>query len=124
MAKIIKNKFNKESNLIYADIIIKTIPLVKAGEGITSSIRKNDTDKIFDLMAIAFLSTGEDTDDMPELLFKAAAFYERSLNRDIDSFPKKIEPVLLVFISIFVFALVASVYLPVFRMSQIANQQN
>ena len=109
-------------NHIYADVIRASIPQIKAGEGITSSIRRNDTDLVYDSMAIAFLNAGEETNNIPDLMKKASAYYQRTLNVEIENFGKAIEPILLVFIAIFVFALVASVYLPIFKMSQIARQ--
>lgn len=106
----------------YSSVLQKSIPLIKAGEGITSSIRRNDTEKVYDAMAIAFLNAGEETNNIPELMERAGEYYQKTLNTEIENFGKAIEPILLVIIAIFVFFLVASVYLPIFRMSQIANQ--
>ena len=106
----------------YTTVLTNSIPMVKAGEGITSSIRRNDTNKVYDAMAIAFLNAGEETNNIPELMNRASEYYQKTLNTEIDNFGKAIEPILLVIIAVFVFFLVASVYLPIFRMSQIANQ--
>jgi len=55
-------------NHIYADVIRASVPQIKAGEGITSSIRRNDTDLVYDSMAIAFLNAGEETNNIPDLM--------------------------------------------------------
>lgn len=108
-------------NHLYSDVIDKSIPQIKAGEGITSAIRKNDTNKVFDVMSIAFLSTGENTNNIDGLMLKASEFYRRTLEVEIDNFGKKIEPLILIVIGFFVFMLVSSVYLPIFKMSQITS---
>lgn len=108
-------------NHLYSDVIDKSIPQVKAGEGITSAIRRNDTGNIFDVMTIAFLSTGENTNNIDGLMLKASEFYRRNLETEIDNFGKKIEPLILIVIAVFVLILVSSVYLPIFRMSQITG---
>ena len=110
-------------NHLYKNIIKDAIPKVEAGGGITSSIRRCDKDGIYDGMVIAFLQTGESTDNIDGLMGKASDFYQRNLNTAIDNFGKAIEPIILVIIACFVFVLVSSVYLPIFRMSQISNQQ-
>lgn len=109
-------------NHLYSQPIEKSIPLVKAGESISSSIKKNDIKQVFDPMVIAFLYTGESTNNIPDLMDKAANYYQKNLNRNIDDFGKAIEPILLCIIALFVFVLVSSIYLPIFRMSQIAGQ--
>ena len=109
-------------NHLFVNIIQETIQKVREGEGVTSSLRKNDKDKIFDLMTIAFLNTGEESSNIGGMMKKASEFYQRTINVEIEGFGKVIEPILLVIIAVFVFVLVSSVYLPIFKMSQIAGQ--
>ncbi len=110
-------------NHLYTDVLDKTIPLVRIGESISSSMRRNDPDNRFDVMAMAFLSTGEETNNIPELMDTAAQHYQKILKMEIENFGKQLEPILLVGIALFVFALAASVYLPIFRMSQMGGQR-
>ena len=110
-------------NHLYVDVLQKTILRVREGEGVTSSIRKNDKNKIFDLMTIAFLNTGEESSNIGGMMKKASEFYQKTINVEIEGFGKVIEPILLVIIAFFVFILVSSVYLPIFKMSQMAGQQ-
>ena len=108
-------------NHLYVEVLDKTIPLIRIGEGIASSMRMNDPDNRFDIMAMAFLATGEETNNIPELMATASRHYQKVLKMEIENFGKRLEPILLFVIAIFVFILVASVYLPIFRMSQMAG---
>ena len=106
-------------NHVYVKPIKESIPMIRAGSGITSSLRSNDTGREFDSMVIGFLQSGENTNNIDGLMGKASAYYQRELGMEIDNFGKAIEPILLVVIAIFVAILVISVYLPIFKMSQI-----
>lgn len=108
-------------NHLYADIIKQTIPYVKNGESISSSMRKFDKDKRFDNMATAYLSTGEDTSNIDGLMGQAASYYQKNLQREIDNFSKEIEPILLIVIGFFVLIMVSAIYLPIFRMGQMVS---
>ncbi len=108
-------------NHLYTDILDKVIPLVRIGESITSSLRRNDPEGRFDIMVIAFLTTGEEAGSIPALMKSASEYYQKQLNLGIVNFGKQLEPILLVVIAIFVFALAMSIYMPIFRMSQMAG---
>lgn len=112
---------NTMENHLYSDILDKVIPMVRMGESITSSIKRNDPEGQFDIMVMAFLSTGEESGNIAALMKSASEYYQKQLNLGITTFGKQLEPILLVFIAIFVFALALSIYLPIFRMSQMAG---
>ena len=112
---------NAMGNHFYTDILDKTIPLVRIGESLSSSMRRNDPDGHFDVLAMAFLSSGEETNNIGDLMKSASDYYQKQLRLGIDNFGKQLEPIMLVFISIFVFILVLSIYLPIFRMSQLTG---
>ncbi|MFN3995290.1 MAG: type II secretion system F family protein, partial [bacterium] len=71
---------------------------------------------IFDPMARQMVSIGDDTGKIEEVLKKYADFQEEQLNRTIESISTVIEPLLIVFVGVFVGIILLAVMIPLYSL--------
>lgn len=64
-------------------------------------------------------AAGEESGNVPLMLEKAAAIYDRDVDRITDSMAELINPVLMVIVGAMVMILVIAVYLPYIKIGQI-----
>ncbi len=106
------------TNHIYSDVLEKAIPKVRIGESLSSAMRRNDPEKVYDPLVLAFLATGESTGNMSDLMKTASDHYQKELQVDIANFSKQLEPVMIAVMGVLVGILVISVYMPILGMTQ------
>lgn len=97
----------------------------KSLESIFSNLRKGDllsealeSSKLFPVLVISLVATGEASGRVDELLAKAAEFYERELRNVVDSLSSIIEPVLIVTLGTAVGAMLFALYYPIFQIGK------
>jgi type IV pilus assembly protein PilC len=98
--KFIKGKYNPNSNILNDDEMI-VLGIIK---------------DIFDPMARQMVSIGDETGKVDEVLKKYADFKEEELNRIIESISTIIEPLLIVFVGIFVAIVLLAVMIPLYSL--------
>jgi len=98
--KFIKGKYNPNSNILDDDEMI-VLGIIK---------------DIFDPMARQMVSIGDETGKVDEVLKKYADFKEEELNRTIESISTIIEPLLIVFVGIFVAIVLLAVMIPLYSL--------
>jgi type IV pilus assembly protein PilC len=97
----------------------------KSLESIFSDLRKGDqlsealeASKLFPVLVVQLVATGESSGRVDILLGKAADFYERELRNVVDALSSIIEPILIVTMGSVVGAILFSLYLPIFMIGK------
>lgn len=88
------------------------------GEDISSSFSKVD---LFDDLTIRLLSSGEKGNQIETVLEKLESIYDQQLNRQMKSFVKSMEFILIGLIGILILFVMLAIFLPVWEMSTVLN---
>lgn len=86
---------------------------VREGQGLARSLEEQ---KIFPELAVEMLEVGESTGALPAMLTSVAEFYEEDVQTALGAAMALIEPVLLIFMAVFVGGVLISLYLPIFTL--------
>jgi type IV pilus assembly protein PilC len=100
-------------NDVYKTIILETRDWVKKGETI-SSILKKYPDFISPIF-VQMLVVGEETGRTEFTLINVANFYQKEIDRGLDTFITLLEPIIIIFLGVLVATLIASVILPLYQ---------
>jgi len=105
---------NVVGNLIYKNILDKTVEDVKAGSSVSDAMAKySEIPGIF----VQMVKIGEETGQLGNILKTLAKFYEREVTNYIDSVVSLIEPAMIVILGVGVAFLMASVLVPIYSIS-------
>jgi type IV pilus assembly protein PilC len=88
--------------------------LVKEGQSLSSALA---TTKIFPGLSIDMIEVGESTGALPSMLASVAEFYEDDVNTRMQAALSLIEPLIMVFMGVFVAFVLVSLYLPIFSLA-------
>jgi type II secretory pathway component PulF len=102
-------------NLIFARFLETVRQSVNNGEGVASSFNQA---AFIPPMVREMISTGERSGDLGKVMMRVADFYARELNRRIAVLAKVMEPFMLMVMGVVVGLLVASLILPIFKLSR------
>jgi type IV pilus assembly protein PilC len=86
---------------------------VREGQGLAKSLEEQ---RIFPDLAVEMLEVGESTGALPAMLTSVAEFYEEDVQTALGAAMALIEPVLLIFMAIFVGGVLISLYMPIFTL--------
>jgi type IV pilus assembly protein PilC len=92
----------------------KASKLVREGQSLSGSLR---TTGIFPGLAIDMIEVGESTGALPSMLGSVAEFYEDDVANSVASALTLIEPVIMIFMGVFVAYILISLYLPIFSLA-------
>jgi len=96
-----------------SDVLAETVKLatkrIEEGKTISSTLEESE---IFPPMVTHMIAVGEESGTLPNLLDKVAEFYEEEVDVATKSLQAVIQPVLLIFIGIFIGGMLVSLYLP------------
>jgi len=93
--------------------ILNATERVKEGQSLAKSL---ETEKIFPDLAVEMLEVGESTGALPAMLSSVAEFYEEDVQTALGAAMALIEPMILIFMAIFVGGILISLYLPIFTL--------
>ncbi len=88
--------------------------MVREGNPLSASLRET---KIFPPLAIDMIEVGESTGALTVMLNSVAEFYEEDVNTKMTAALSLIEPVIMVFMGIFVAFVLIALYLPIFSLA-------
>ncbi len=88
--------------------------LVREGRSLSSSLT---TTKIFPTLSIDMIEVGESTGALPAMLASVAEFYEDDVNTRMQAALSLIEPMIMIFMGVFVAFVLVSLYLPIFSLA-------
>jgi type IV pilus assembly protein PilC len=86
---------------------------VREGQGLSKSLEEQ---RIFPDLALEMLEVGESTGALPAMLNSVAEFYEEDVQTALGAAMALIEPVLLLFMAVFVGGVLISLYMPIFTL--------
>lgn len=81
-----------------------------------SLIRTHVATNLFSPLVLQMIAVGEESGQVEQLLEEVAEFYEREVDYDLKTLSAKIEPILIVFMAIFVTILALGIFLPMWDM--------
>ena len=93
--------------------ILNATERVKEGQSLAKSL---ETEKIFPDLAVEMLEVGESTGALPAMLSSVAEFYEEDVQTALGAAMALIEPMILIFMAVFVGGVLISLYLPIFTL--------
>jgi type IV pilus assembly protein PilC len=87
---------------------------VREGQPLSGSLRQS---KMFPPLALDMIEVGESTGALPNMLNSVAEFFEEDVNTRMTAALSLIEPVIMIFMGIFVAFVLVALYLPIFSMA-------
>ena len=86
---------------------------VREGQALAKSL---EAQKMFPDLSVEMIEVGESTGALPAMLNSVAEFYEEDVQTALGAAMALIEPVLLIFMAIFVGGVLISLYMPIFTL--------
>jgi type IV pilus assembly protein PilC len=109
------------SNAVVADGVHAISDGAKRGEPLTKPLESHP---VFPPMVTQMMAVGEETGALDTLLLKVAAFFEEEVQRTVDSLTSLLEPLLIVVLGGAVGSMVISLYLPMFDIIKLVNNNS
>ncbi|MFH0855690.1 MAG: type II secretion system F family protein [Candidatus Omnitrophota bacterium] len=103
-------------NKVVEEAVIGCSKAVRDGESIAKPLLKG---KVFPPMVCRMISVGEQTGQLEKMLGKIADFYDEQVDAATSGLTSLIEPLVIAFLGIVVGGIVISLFLPVFKISQL-----
>lgn len=110
--KIVNNNIG---NLVLKERLKEARELINDGINISSALGRQ---AIFPDIALQMIRVGEETGELATKLDNIVDFYREEVEEKFERLVSLIEPVMIVFLTLLIGGIVASVILPIFRMSQ------
>lgn len=107
-------------NEVVAKAIREARASIKEGESISKPLSKTT---VFPPMVVQMISVGEETGALDTMLKKIADFYDEEVSATVDSLTSLLEPILMIFLGLIIGGIVISLYLPMFSIIAVMNQQ-
>jgi type IV pilus assembly protein PilC len=98
-----------------SDVLADTVKLatkrIEEGKSIASTLEESE---VFPPMVTHMIAVGEESGTLPQLLDKVAEFYEEEVDVTTKGLQSLIQPILLIFIGVFVGGMLIALYMPIF----------
>jgi type IV pilus assembly protein PilC len=98
-------------NRVIAGSIADAIIGVREGQSLSDSLEKTGH---FPDLAVEMMRVGEQTGSLPEMLNHVSDFYDEDVTIRSNALLSWVEPVILIFVALFIAAILISLYLPIF----------
>jgi type IV pilus assembly protein PilC len=98
-------------NQVISGSVRETIVRVREGQPLSDSFERTG---YFPDLAVEMMRVGEQTGSLPEMLNHVADFYDEDVSIRSASLLSWVEPVILIFVAVFVATVLISLYLPIF----------
>tara|TARA_Y100001968_G_C19444758_1_gene764700 strand:- start:2924 stop:4285 length:1362 start_codon:yes stop_codon:yes gene_type:complete len=100
-------------NRIFSRIIEKAYIDIQAGNPIHKAL---DRESVIPVMFTSMFRIGEETGELSEMITKLADFYEDEVSTTVKSLTSIMEPLMIIFVAVFVGIILIAMYLPMFSM--------
>lgn len=100
-------------NLSYKEVILKAQEEVRKGETISSTL--NRVPELFSPVFVQMVLVGERTGTLDTTLMNVVDFYQKEVDRAIDSILSILEPVVIIFLGFIVAGLMLSILMPLYQ---------
>jgi type IV pilus assembly protein PilC len=95
-------------------VLEKAVKLVREGQSLSGSLRATG---VFPSLSLDMMEVGESTGALPAMLGSVAEFYEDDVATRVTAALSLIEPIIMIFMGIFVAFVLISLYLPIFSLA-------
>ena len=102
-------------NRVIEDSIRQAILQVREGNTLSDSLERSGH---FPDLALEMIRVGEQTGSLPEMLNHVADFYDEDLNIRSAALLSWVEPVILIFVAVFIAGILISLYMPAFSIAR------
>jgi type IV pilus assembly protein PilC len=106
-------------NKVVEEAVLNCSKSVRDGESIAQPLLRSG---VFPPMVCRMISVGEQTGQLEKMLTKIADFYDEQVDAATSALTSMIEPLVIAFLGIVVGGIVISLFLPVFKISQLIAQ--
>ena len=103
-------------NMVYIAATKRIQTDVSTGTSLTNAMGAVN---LFPSMVIQMTQIGEESGSLDNMLGKIADFYEREVDDAVAALSSLLEPVMIVFLGVFVGGLVVAMYLPIFKLGAV-----
>ena len=103
-------------NKVVEEAVLNCCSAVRDGESIAKPLLKS---KVFPPMVCRMISVGEQTGQLEKMLGKIADFYDEQVDAATSALTSLIEPLVIAFLGIVVGGIVISLFLPIFKITQL-----
>ena len=105
-------------NKVVEKAIMECKKSVREGEPISIPLSKSG---VFPLMVCRMIGVGEQTGQLEKMLTKIADFYDEQVDATASALTSLIEPLIIAFLGIVIGGIVISLFLPIFKISQLIS---
>jgi type IV pilus assembly protein PilC len=95
-------------------VLVKATKLVREGQSLSGALRST---KVFPSLSLDMIEVGESTGALAAMLSSVAEFYEDDVATSTTAALSLIEPIIMIFMGIFVAFVLISLYLPIFSLA-------
>src|SRR6476469_1081915 len=103
-------------NMVYIAATKRIQTEVSTGTSLTNAMAAQN---LFPPMVLQMTQIGEESGSLDNMLGKIADFYEREVDDAVAALSSLLEPVMIVFLGVFVGGLVVAMYLPIFKLGAV-----
>jgi len=114
MVKALEVTSSVVDNIIYKEILDKSVEMVKSGSSVSDSL--DGYEEMPNIM-VQMVKVGEETGNIGEILKTLSRFYRREVNAAVDTLVDLIEPVMIVLLGLGVGLVLTSVLIPIYNIS-------
>ncbi|MEN2995142.1 MAG: type II secretion system F family protein [Thermodesulfovibrio sp.] len=107
-------------NKVVEDIVIEMKENLSAGKSLTEVLKSKP--EIFPPIFVQMVNVGESTGRTDEMLGKVADFYDEEVDNAVANLMSMLEPALIVFLGVTIGFIVISLYLPIFKLGEVAGR--
>ena len=100
-------------NRVFSRIIEKAYIDIQSGNPIYKAL---DKESVVPVMFTSMFRIGEETGELSEMITKLADFYEDEVSTSVKSLTSIMEPLMIIFVAVFVGIILIAMYLPMFSM--------
>lgn len=105
---------NVVQNVVYKDLINRTVKQVEDGNPLTSVFSQS---KLVPAMVNQMLSVGEETGKLTDILKKLNSFYTREIENGVANLVSVIEPIIMIVIGVAVGGIVSAIIMPMYKLA-------
>ena len=103
------------TNRVFSRVIEKVHRDIQIGNPIHKSL---DQEQVIPIMFSSMFRIGEETGELSEMISKLADFYEDEVSSSVKTLTSIMEPLMIIFVAVFVGVILIAMYLPMFSMMQ------
>ncbi len=111
------------NNLVYKKIVLDISEWIKNGQDISSFFRHStNLEKYFPKVMTKMIEVGERSGNLEEIFLYNADFYENEVDETTKNLSNIIEPVMLIFIGLFVAFIAISIITPIYQITRVLEK--